>query len=120
MVVSSACMITARITQAVMAPRLATLGGRAGATGLAMRLPVAAEPLVDEIRETASMTGVDIDGDAHADAQRRFAVHVLDAHAHRDALNDLHPIAGGVLRRQQREARSRSGADAVDDALPFE
>src|ERR1700722_14438436 len=119
-VVPSACITTARITQAVIAPRLATLGPRAGAAGLAMRLLVAAEPFVDEIGEAARMTSIDIDGDAHADAQRRFAFHVLDAHPHRDALDDFHPIAGGVLRRQQREDRSRGRTDAIDDAFPFE
>ena len=33
---------------------------------------------------------------------------------HRDALHDLHVVAGGVLRRQQAEARAGRGGDAVD------
>src|SRR5579862_2099560 len=109
MVVSSACMITARITQAVIKPRLATLS-----TGLA----APAEEVGQEIRQAARMAGVDVDADAHADPERRLALHVFDADAHRNALDDLHPVAGGVLRRKQREARTRGRADAVDDALP--
>src|SRR5580692_7120048 len=106
MVVSSACMITARITQAVIMPRLATLGAAAGAAASAIGLLFAAEQAVHKIGQAPRMTSVDVDGDAHADAKRRFALGVLDPHAHRNALDDLDPIAGGVLRRQQGKARA--------------
>ena len=43
---------------------------------------------------------------------------VVDADAHRNALHDLDPVAAGVLRRQQREARGGGRADAVDRAGP--
>jgi hypothetical protein len=41
--------------------------------------------------------------------KRRLARRVVDADAHRNALHDLDPVAGGVLRRQQREARAEAG-----------
>ena len=44
----------------------------------------------------------------------------VEAHAHRDALHDLHPVAAGVLRRQQRELLRRRRADALDGAVPFQ
>ena len=72
-----------------------------------------------EVRQATRMTGVDIDFDAHAGAQRRQAlVAGIDAHAHRDALHDFHPVAAGVLRRQQRELLRRRRADALDGAVP--
>ena len=43
------------------------------------------------------------------------SAHVLpsrvDLQAHRNALRDLDPVAGGVLGRQQRELRAGAGAD---------
>src|SRR5260370_26952235 len=95
-------MITARMTQAVMRPRLAILAVAAG--GSAMRLTVAAEPMVDEIGQAAGMAGVDVDGGAHADAQRRRVLGQVDMHAHRNALDDLDPIAGRVLGGQEPQA----------------
>src|ERR1700733_2956906 len=65
------------------------------------------------------MTSIDIDLDTHAGAQRRqFLVAGIDAHAHRHALHDLHPIAAGILRRQQREFLRRRGTDALHGAVP--
>ena len=43
----------------------------------------------------------------------------VEANAHRDALHDLHPVAAGVLRRQQRELLRRRRADALNGAVPF-
>src|SRR4051812_38816436 len=55
-----------------------------------------------------------------ADALRgRDALGRVDAHAHRDALDDLDPVAARVLRWQQREARGRGRADAVHRPVPF-
>src|SRR5271167_2991392 len=122
-------MMTARITQAVIAPRLATLGifaeaGRSAMGFLAARdreqaLP-ALEQVRHEIRQAARMTRIDVDCDAHPDAQRRLALGVLDPNAHRNALHDLDPIAGRVLGWHQREARTRGGADALHHAVPFD
>src|SRR5215468_7131814 len=36
---------------------------------------------------------------------------------HRDALHDLHPVAGSVLGRQQREARAGARAERIDGAV---
>src|ERR1700733_4287065 len=98
-------MITARITQAVMIPRLATFGvGLAEAS--AMDLLVAAKQFRNEFRQAARTARIDIHRNAHADAQRRLVGALVDANAHRNALDDLDPIAGRVLRRQEREARA--------------
>ena len=43
---------------------------------------------------------------------------LVDHDLHRDALHDLDVVAGGVLRRQQAEARPGAGLDAVH--VPFE
>ena len=42
----------------------------------------------------------------------------VDAHPHRNALDDLDPIAAGILRGQQRKFLSRSRTDAFDRAVP--
>src|SRR5690242_13579296 len=110
MVVSSACMMTARITQAVIAPRLA-MGCAPGADAAGMA--ASAEPARQETGKAARVAGVDAHLDAHADPQRRLVRRGIDFYAHGDALNDLDPIARRVLRRQQREARTRRRADAV-------
>ena len=46
------------------------------------------------------------------------AVMQRDSHGH--ALNDLHPVAGRVLRGQQRELGTGCFADALHGSLPFE
>jgi hypothetical protein len=72
------------------------------------------------MRQASRMAGVDVDLDAHSGAQgRQVLVAGVDAHAHRDALHDLDPVAAGVLRRQQREFLRRSRAYARDDAMPY-
>src|SRR5882757_2330895 len=107
-------MITARMTQAVMAPRLWTRG--VSATGVAG--PV--EQLADHGRQAAGMTGIDVDDDAHADPELRLPREIGEVHDHRDALHDLDPVAGRVLRREHREAGARSRADAADHAFPLD
>src|ERR1700730_3314561 len=115
MVVSSACMTTARMTQAVIAGRLI---GKLAAAPSAMAGLRGAEPSGQEGRQTPFMAGIDVDLDAHSNPQRRLAGLVVDADAHRNALHHLDPVAAGILGRQQREARRRSRADAVDGAGP--
>src|SRR5947207_1910976 len=67
------------------------------------------------------MAGVDTDFDAHPRSQWWPAhIAVIDPHAHGNALDDLDPIAAGVLGREQREFLRRCWADALDSAPPFE
>ncbi len=49
-------------------------------------------------------------GRGRADTQRIVCIDLIELDAHRHALRDLHPVAGGVLGRQQR--KSRAGAAA--------
>ena len=64
--------------------------------------------------ERVSMVG----NDRHARTQfdERVACRV-ERDLHRDALHDLGEIAGGVVRRQQREFLAAGGRDAVDMAV---
>ena len=58
---------------------------------------------------------------AGADAQRLVGVwRARDPDPHGEALGDLDPVAGGILRRQHREGRARAGADALDHAVEVE
>src|SRR5271168_1247288 len=122
-------MMTARITQAVIAPRLATLGifaevGRSAMGFLAAREREQALPALDqvrhEIRQAARVIRIDVDSDAHSHAQRWLAFGVFDSNAHGDALHDLDPVSRRVLGWQQREARTRGRADALHHAVPFD
>src|SRR5665809_102936 len=55
---------------------------------------------------------------ARAHTQRVVRVRLAgDLDAHREALADFDPVAGGVLRRQHWENGARAGADALDDAV---
>src|SRR5579864_511522 len=116
MVVSSACMITARMMHAVIAGRFRARGT---AEAWSATFDSRAEPFRHEARQPTGMSGRDAELHAHADTQRRLAGDVVDADAERNALDDLDPVAAAVLRRQQREARSRRRADAVDRTGPF-
>ena len=49
----------------------------------------------------------------------RLAGRIGDADAHRYSLHHLDPIAAGIFGRQQRKARRRRRADAVDGAAPL-
>ena len=56
-----------------------------------------------------------------ADAQRVLGQRPVDQlDAHRHALHHLDPVAGGVLRRQQRKGRAGAGTDAGDAAAIFD
>src|SRR5689334_13510795 len=63
-----------------------------------------------------SASGLDGDEGAHARAQRHVR-RALQADQHRHALHHLHEVARGVVRREQREARSRGAGQAVDLAV---
>ena len=54
----------------------------------------------------------------HAEAQRLVVGKGgQEGDLHRDALHHLDPVAGGVLRRQQREGRTGAGHDGIHPAL---
>jgi len=50
-------------------------------------------------RQPAAMTGVDFHDRAQARAQLRRPRRIVEPDPDRHALNDLDPVAGGVLRR---------------------
>ncbi|PAV70527.1 hypothetical protein WR25_16388 [Diploscapter pachys] len=52
--------------------------------------------------------------------QRHVLGQAIDAEFDRQALDDLHPIAGGIFRRQQGEAVAGAGAEAGQPAGQFE
>src|SRR5580704_1263450 len=114
MVVSSACMMTARMTHSVTAGRLI---GCVFAEASAMFTP-RSKKTGYETGKSAGVSGVDIHLHAHADAQRWLAGYIVDADAHRNTLNDLDPVTAGIFRRKQREARGGCRADAVDRPNP--
>src|SRR5674476_1336524 len=58
-------------------------------------------------------------GCRRADAQRVLGIRRGELDAHRHALRDVHPVAGGVLRRQQRECRACAPAQAFHRCLLY-
>src|SRR5262245_8132176 len=62
-----------------------------------------------------SSARLDRGGGAHARPQLELRARV-QPDQHRHALHDLGEVAGGVVRRQQREARARATCQAVDVA----
>jgi hypothetical protein len=111
-------MIVARITQTVIAARFVPAAERPAAITAPVGAP---EQCRQDLGQAAPMPGVDVDLDAHSGAQRRPAlVAGVETNAQRDALHDLHPVAAGVLRGQQRELLRRRRADALDGAVPFQ
>ena len=72
------------------------------------------------MRHAPRMPRVDADLDAHPRSQLRAAfVARINAHAHRDPLHDLDPVAAGVLRRQELKFLGSGRANALDGAVPF-
>src|SRR5690242_20055744 len=105
MVPSSACMMVAIITTTVSQRRRRRT---AGSTLIRPACPAKASEAEDrqQLAPGAAMAGVDLDDRAHADAQRWIAFLARDRATDRNALHDLHPVAGGVLRRQHSELRT--------------
>src|SRR5512143_4311159 len=90
MVVSSTCMMVAAITAMPVSTRLAFI---------------------------AELLQLHAHGCRGADAQRMLGIGWRELDAHRHALGDLHPIAGGVLRRQQRKGCAGAAGEAFHRAL---
>src|SRR3954469_13513313 len=65
----------------------------------------------------AAIAGIDPYGDAEAREQRPIRIDLVELKAYRQTLDDLHPIAGGVLGRQDREIRSGARTHADDMRL---
>jgi len=86
-------------------------GDSRAARGLILRSPPAPGTTA------TGCAGVDVDHHAHARAQQMRDIAFVEGDAHRHALHHLDPIAGGVLRRQDRELRAGAGADRNDRAL---
>src|SRR5271156_6428401 len=98
MVVSSACISVARITQAVIARRLPPPVTVSKFT---------APPLKkrgQEVGHPPRMSGIDIDLGAHSCTQRRHVpVAYVYTYAELDPLHDFDPVTAGVLCGQKRE-----------------
>src|SRR5271165_3563089 len=109
MVWSSACISVAPMVQMVM---IARCGIGSKAAFAAMTGPWVAQRL-EQLGQGPAVAGVDLGFDTHAGAQFGIALLVVDGDANRDALYHLHPIARGVLRRQDREFRAAVGRDAL-------
>src|SRR5262245_65062578 len=121
MVMSSTCMMVAIITLTVirsLCPGAGAPGCGRGtmvmaqcpsALGVAARLGHRAP--AEQARQPAAPAGVDLDRCTHAGAEAAQILAGNELHADRHALYDLDPVAGGVLRGQDRELRARSRAD---------
>src|SRR5579859_191397 len=73
---------------------------------------------LDAAEQRVLLAGVDLDVRAHAGAQDRTLLRV-NLQAHRNALHDLDPVAGRVLRRQHGEVRARRRTDRGHVRRPF-
>src|ERR1700692_4993983 len=82
------------------------------AAGLAMSGSENRSEVAPQLAQRASMAGIDRDFDAHAGAQREIIRGMIEGKPNRDALHHLDPVAGGILRRQQREYRAAGGGRA--------
>src|SRR5580704_7045528 len=72
-----------------------------------------------EMRQSSRMAGVDVDFDPHPGAQgRQILIGRVDSHPHRNALDDLHPIAAGILSGQKREFLRSRRTHALHGAGP--
>src|SRR5580700_2667464 len=113
MVVSSACINVATITQAVIAARLPPPG---------VSVEVMTGPLEErgqEVGEPARMLSVDGHLRAHAGTQRRHArIAGIDEYAYLHPLHDLDPVAARVLRRQKREFLRGRRTHALHGSVP--
>src|SRR5512143_2685271 len=107
-VVSSACMMVASITDTVMRPRW-------GAWGAATLTGRSSE---GDAEQVAAMPGVDFDHGAQSRTQLGHARARVEPDPDRHALGDLHPVARGVLRRDDRELGAGGGTQALDLSGP--
>src|SRR5262245_26081741 len=121
-VVSSTCITVASMMAMVISPRCGTSEVCAArsisiACG-SLRRARRTEHML-EVGQAAADAGIDRNVGAHAGAQgeRLVAAFDLDLQPHRDALGDLDPVAGGILRREQRKLGAGTRADRVDDRL---
>ena len=74
---------------------------------------------LDPARQAAAAADVHRHRHGHARAQLRLPGGLIDADAHGNALHHLHPVAGGVLRRQHGELRSGRGRDGGHHRRPL-
>src|SRR3984893_2257198 len=81
------------------------------AAGLAMSGSENRSEVAPQLAQRALMAGVDRDLDAHAGAQRKAVPNLAEGKPNRDALHHLDPVAGGILRRQQRNSRAAGGRE---------
>src|SRR5262245_28195052 len=110
-VVSTTCMTVASMTATVIMPRFS------GAAALAVTLVAVAlmealavlgksrvvrQQRAHPLRRGLLVARVDVDDRAHAGAQRRIVAARFDGDTHGNALRDLDPVAGRVLRRDHR------------------
>src|SRR6202022_5009854 len=119
MVVSSACMMVAVMAQIVtmFRRRPGTAMGAAAAVVMSV-LCGSRRRKAEQGRERATMAGVDRGVGAHAGFQLLdVAVVAVEIDPHRHTLHHLDEVAGGVLRRQDRELRAGAGAERTDGAL---
>src|SRR5262245_56256866 len=103
MVVSSACMMVASMTEMATSPGWASRF-RSGAAmvaavilnllrrGLLLRRLVVRYGIAEEAEQAAEVLGVDLDNSAHAGAQRGVGRRIDDVQADRDALHHLDPV----------------------------
>ena len=81
--------------------------------------PRGAGEIAEEGLQAALATGVDRDDGAHAGAQTLGVLVRREAEAQRHALDDLDPVAAGVLRRQDRELRAGARRDRANRPMPI-
>src|SRR5579871_6030101 len=116
MVASRACITATRQTTAeISIRRPSVIGGmESPKTCYCLSGTASAEPA-----RKPPVTRIDIDDHTHAGAKYRPAgIRLLiDRDTHGNPLDDLDPIAGGILRRQQRELGTAGLSDAFDVAV---
>jgi len=72
------------------------------------------------MRQSSRMAGVDVDFDAHPGAQgRQILIARVDPYSHRNALDNLHPIAARILSGQKREFLRSRRTHALHGAAPL-
>ena len=78
-----------------------------------------ARVLAMRARSRAARVRIDRHIGAESGLQYEAVLEIGQLQANRHALHDLHPVAGRVFRRQQRELRTRTGAHAGDRGGKF-